>query len=199
MKKLLLSSLCALAASLTLMAQVPTVPSAPNVNKGKYTDYTIQEKGFWWGGELLTGVLFSPWSYSKSIYAPLQAQVVLGYRFNEFIQIGGGIGFRYYFNDDIAHDGFNTSIGIPLFVDARGLIISGQSRTVVPCWSFDLGYTIGDGMMASPMIGLRFGSGERHHFIAGLAYLAQMALVETDFGPYNRMMHGITLKLAYEF
>lgn len=199
MKKLLLSSLCALAASLTLMAQVPTVPSAPNVNKGKYTDYTIQEKGFWWGGELLTGVLASP----RSVYGPLQAQVVAGYRFNEFFQLGGGVGIRYYLNNN-PYRANKSGVAIPLFVDLRGLIISGQSRTVVPCWSADLGFTVFDGFMFSPMIGLRIGSGERHHFIAGIAYLGQQTILDVEgFGdPLDfryGFMNGVMLKLAYEF
>ena len=197
MKKVILTSLCVLLGSLSLLAQVPTVPQAPNVHKkSNYTDCTLQENGFWWGGEVLGGVL----AHSRSLYGPLQAQVVAGYRFNEFIQIGGGVGVRYYLNDD-RYRFSKSRVSVPIFVDARGLIISGQSRTVVPCWSMDLGWAIGDGFMASPMIGLRIGSGIRHHFIVGLAYLGQQTWLYDDYYDVARVgfMNGVMLKLAYEF
>lgn len=197
MKKIILTSICALLGSVALFAQVPTVPQAPNVNRNsKYTDYTIQEKGFWWGGEVLSGVLAHP----RGIYGPLQAQLVAGYRFNEFFQLGAGVGVRYYLNSDGARYS-RSNVSVPIFLDLRGLIISGESRTVVPCWSMDLGWAIGDGFMASPMIGLRIGSGIRHHFIVGIAYLGQQTKLyndlRTDF--HFGFMNGAMLKLAYEF
>lgn len=192
MKKLLITSLCALLGSLAVFAQVPTIPSAPSVNKGKYTDYTIQERGFWWGGELLGGALAN-----ETVYAPIQAQVIAGYRFNEFFQLGGGVGVRYYFNN--TYRASRSGVAVPLFLDLRGVIISGDSRFVVPCWSMDVGYVFNDGIMFSPMIGLRFGDEERHHFILGIAYMGQHTTFSFDDYKIKGFLHGAMLKLAYEF
>jgi opacity protein-like surface antigen len=193
MKKFLITSLCALLGSLAVFAQVPTTPSVPSVNKGKYTDYTIQESGFWWGGELLGGVLAN----ELSVYGPIQAQVIAGYRFNEFFQLGGGVGVRYYINN--LYRKSRSGIAVPLFLDLRGLMISGEYRSVVPCWSLDVGYTFNDGVMFSPMIGLRFGDEERHHFILGIAYMGQHSVFNVEGILLKGFLHGAMLKLAYEF
>ena len=192
--------------------QVPLPPAAP---KSPYKDYTIQKSGFWWGGEVISGAAlnFDPADNIKPV-VPLQADVVLGYRFNEFIQVGGGFGFRYYFMNPnaraeyIVKDNKDKTIApfsVPIFVDARGVMISGRSRDIVPCWSFDVGYAINDGFMVAPMVGLRFGYNERHHFILGLTYMAQQTILKHE--PVQRedaswkpgFLHILGLKLAYEF
>jgi len=193
MKKLLLTSLCALLGSLALFAQVPTVPSEPSVHKRNYTDFTIQERGFWWGGEVLGGVLAN----QLSVYGPIQAQVLAGYRFNEFFQLGGGVGVRYYINN--TYRASRSGVAVPLFLDLRGVMISGDSRFVVPCWSLDVGYAFNDGVMFSPMIGLRFGDEVRHHFILGIAYVGQESLFNVEGIMLRGFLHGALLKLAYEF
>ena len=190
MKRILLASLCALLGSLTLFARVQ---SAPPYSFDNYSDDSIQEKGFWWGAELLGGVLAN----DLSVYGPLQAQLVAGYRFGDLFQIGGGAGVRYYVNNP--YRASRSGIAVPLFLDLRGLMISGESRMVVPCWSLDVGYTFFDGFMFSPLIGLRIGDDERHHFIAGISYLGQLTKLKVEGIDMDGFLNGLMIKLAYEF
>lgn len=188
MKKILLSSLCALLGSLAVFAGGRTAPS--------YfldADDNFEDRGFWWGGEVLAGAIAN----ELAVYAPIQAQVIAGYRFNEFFQIGAGVGVRYYATN--AYRASRSGIAIPLFLDLRGAILSGDSRFVVPCWSLDFGYTFYDGLMLSPMIGLRLGESERHHFIVGIAYLGQRSNFNVEGIALNGILHGAVLKLAYQF
>ena len=145
----------------------------PYVDNGKpYVDYIALDKGFWAAVEVGSGVnIHITNDYKSSI--PTELTFTGGYRYSKFFQIGAGIGVRYYFSGDdrvcVRNRKPKTDIKVafPLFVNARGLIIDDRSRSTVPYWSANLGYTINDGFYFSPSIGLRMGSLNRNHFLIG--------------------------------
>ncbi len=138
-----------------------TVPETPK--RPKYKDYETAEKGYWtavefWGGG---AVDFG----GKPNMCNIDIHWINGYRFNEWIRIGVGLGFRYYLGDLDYKIGDNTypepisgkygwekpgkqnetqggsQWALPLYLDLRGNIMSMATRLCVPYWSFDAGYT----------------------------------------------------------
>ena len=186
--------------------QLEAWPKAP---KSRYKDLSDQSKGFWAGVDLMFGANVEH-EFGISGSMPLDLQVTFGYRFNEYLQVGAGAGFRYYFNNDQARAYVNSEgkyedygWSFPVYGQLRGLFFSGQSRTTVPFWQMSVGHTFNDGFMLSPALGLRFGSTERNHFTLGLHYTAQWTWLRTnleggpsrEFGP----MHLLQLRLGYQF
>ena len=138
-----------------------TVPETPK--RPKYKDYETAEKGYWtavefWGGG---AVDFG----GKPNMCNVDIHWINGYRFNEWIRVGVGLGFRYYLGDLNYKSGGvdypepisskyswtnpnnqketqgGNQWAIPLYLDLRGNIMSMATRLCVPYWSFDAGYT----------------------------------------------------------
>jgi len=138
------------------------VPATPK--RAAYKDYESQQKGWWCALELTAGASedldYNPHFYNAEL------SFVNGYRFNQFIAIGIGLGYRYYIPSEKEeyrkYDGHNglyeiknqhyeqtkngvtyngTPWSIPLFFNMRGNLVSNDTRRCVPYWSLDLGYT----------------------------------------------------------
>lgn len=175
----------------------PNLPSEKNTNS--YKDYSFYDKGFWCAVELQGGYSCNIDSYNVALS---ELDIVGGYRFNEYFRAGLGLGVRYYFNNEKVRYS-DIKWAFPIFANVRGNIISGESRTVVPYYSVDLGGTIRDGFMFRPTIGLRIGE-SRSAFLVGLSYMGQTlksykAGKDNTIVPDYEYTSFVTLKLGYEF
>ncbi len=186
-----------------VLGKDPVVPTAPaGSSASAYRDYSLVNTGFWWGADLSGGISLREHVRNISF---VELDAVAGYRFNEFIRIGAGIGIRDYIGRQYEVRARNTHLSYPIFATARGNIIVNDYRTVVPYWSVDCGAAIQDGFMFRPTLGVRIGSEKRHSFILGLSYLNQRLLVgryTTDANAKKDKFKNISflsLRLGYEF
>lgn len=199
-KKILIA--CALAAGSALLCQaqenqVNRLPEVDNRNAQKV--YTENETGFWCSAEAVG-------AYScrlfNSNFSLAEVDFTGGYRFNEYLRVGIGIGGRYYFdNSKVRYT--SSEWAFPLYANVRGNFIPTQYRSVVPFYSFDLGGTIRDGFMMRPTVGIRVGQ-ERHAFLLGVGYTGQdlKSFEINDMGhkvSKRKFVSFVTLKLGYEF
>lgn len=190
MKNLFLSLLFAiLAISANAQYRNVKLPDAPK--QTNYKNYEAEEKGFWCAVEAEGGS-------SVMAHEPNMQYVNLswtgGYRLNEFLRFGAGLGVRYYVNNA---DVRNTDIkfGVPIFANVRGNFISAYDRDGVPFWSLNLGGITNEGFFASPTFGYSFG-GLRNNFQIGVYYTI------TSFKNCNNVSMAYSyfgLKLGYEF
>ncbi len=166
-----------------------TLPELPK--RAKSVDYSMKETGYWIAAEF-SGA-FATNSHHQS--AVLQLGIINGYRFSEFLKIGIGVTPRYYFNAIPDFCGKNGKpFSLPIYLDIRGNITPQADAMFAFCWSTDLGYSINEGIYASPCIGIRAG-GIRHNFLANLYYTFQGHNVINSTEP----IHLIGLRLGYEF
>lgn len=160
-------------------------------SRNRYVDYLDRSAGYWCAAEFSAG---SSLQFDRSNLAPLNLSFVNGYQFNEFLKMGMGIGVRYYINNDEIRRS-HIAWAFPIFANVRGNIISQESRSIVPYWSFDLGGAVRDGVYVSPTIGARFGI-HRSSLLLGLSYVGQqMNLQEKE----DAFVNMITVKIGYEF
>lgn len=196
----LLAGLMLATGSLFATAQINHVNRLPEVD-GKaqqYNEYTDNHTGFWIAGEASTAYscrLFN----SNFGYTELNA--VGGYRFNDYLRLGIGIGARYYFDNNKVRTDL-SEWAFPVFFNIRGNFIPSNYRNVVPYYSLDVGGTIRDGFMVRPTVGLRVGR-ERSAFLVGLGYVGQnlttWQVSDARAGENTKFVSFITLKLGYEF
>lgn len=163
------------------------MPKAENTNK--YVDYSQLDKGFFIAPE----VQASYSCLSENNMIGVELGVVGGYRFNEYLRVGLGLGARYYINDNVRYQ--NSLWAMPIYANIRGNIISMEHRHIIPYYSFDIGATIGDGFFFRPTIGLRFGE-PRSAFLLGVTYWCQN--IKFNSGR-NKLTSFFGLKLGYEF
>lgn len=172
-----------------------TLPQKPH--RATYTDYRQNEKGFWCAAE---------WEGGSSVMVEhrnmqsVQLAYTAGYRFNEFIKVGAGLGGRYYVNNNKECRGEASAWTLPIFVNARGNFISQTDRSVVPYWSVCVGGIVGDGAFLSPSVGLRIGE-PRNSWLLGISYclnhINTSQLVSTD--KKVSTSHALQLHIGYEF
>lgn len=117
-----------------------------------------------------------------------------GYRFNQYMKMGVGIGVLYYPNNSNVRDP-KTHLAMPLFVNARGNILSDEIRRVVPYWSVNVGATMPDGFFLTPGVGLRMGE-QRSAFLVGINYTFRHLKAQPE---RTEDYSGVMLKLGYEF
>ena len=156
-----------------------TLPEEPK--RAKYIDFPSLDKGFWFAAQVTPAFFFTGAGFG------IHGELIAGYRIGEFIKIGAGI----------APGITGSSFNMPIFLDARGNIISQESRMAVPYWNVDIGYSVGQvfkGFYASPTVGVRIGM-PRNDFLAGLTYMMQIVPAI----PNSIVVHGIGLKLGFEF
>lgn len=179
----------------------------PKNNSAAYVDYFSVEKGFWGAVEVGAGANIHITSDYQSSY---MADITFtgGYRVNKFFQFGLGAGVRRYFSGNdrvyVSDKEMNPSIKLafPVFFNVRGLVMDNLSRTAVPYWSANIGYTIFDGFYFAPSVGIRIGSTERHHILVGVGYALQHvnAYDLDDMTDYRRLaLNAATLKIGYQF
>lgn len=167
-----------------------TLPERPK-GRTHYTDYSTKENGYWTTVELNVS---STTMFNRKNMQPMNVSWINGYRFNEFLKAGIGFGSKYFIRNDKMR---LSSIPwtFPIFLDMRGNIMSQQDRGAVPYWSVDIGGEIRGGFLFSPSLGYRFGA-SRSSFLIGISY----TLSQYDtWRKSNESIHGMSLKLGYEF
>lgn len=174
------------------MAQENVVKRLPEKPKRSgYRDYGTEDKGYWIAIEAFGGSMAD---VGRRCIPFAGASIVNGYRFNEFLRIGIGLGTKYYIsNDDVRTSSIPWSF--PLYADVRGNIISQNDRTIVPYWSIDIGAEVRNGVYFSPTFGARIGEA-RSSFIIGVSY--QMVPMDT-WRDKSELRNMFALKLGYEF
>lgn len=122
------------------------------------------------------------------------AEFTNGYRFDQWLKVGAGIGVMYYPNNNNVRDTRNH-LSMPLFINARGNMLSEEIRRTVPYWSVNVGTSIPDGFFLTPTVGLRVGE-KRSAFLLGVSYtLRHLKTCSGSMTNYS----GTMLKLGYEF
>lgn len=189
------------ALSLNIAAQNDVrLPQRPN--RPSYQKHELKESGFWCTLEVAGG---STVTVNKDNMQPVELSYTAGYRINEFLKVGAGVGGMMYVNggDDCRNSSSDWTF--PIFAHLRGNIISGVDRDFVPFYSFSIGGAIRDGFFMQPSLGLRFGS-ERSSFTLALSYQLR-DVAEWDKKAENLGLHAATpsmrsmllLRLGYEF
>ena len=131
--------------------------------------------GFWISAEGIGGYSCHLSGHNMGL---AEIDITAGYRFNEYIKVGVGIGMRYYIDQkDLRR--YSSPLGMPLFIAARGNMIRGKYHKTVPYWGFEFGGSLRDGIMFRPTVGLHIGE-PRGAFILGLSYMGQnIAMLNT--------------------
>lgn len=170
-----------------------SMPKDAAKSTASYTDYGDMDSGFWFSTEI--GEALSC-NIKGGNYTFTELDAIGGYRFNEFLRLGIGIGARYYNNN--GHRFSSISWGMPIYGTVRGNIIPGEYRNVVPYYSVDMGASIRDGFMFRPGIGMRIGQ-KRNAFIASLSYLGQNIISTENNARKNKFTSFVMLRIGYEF
>lgn len=185
-----------LAGVLSFNTQENTVLRLPEVDNSELQKtYTDNNRGFWIAAE--AGGAYSC-RINHSNFTATEITVTGGYRFNEYLRVGVGVGGRYYINNDkVRHDHIDWAF--PIFANVRGNIIPTCYRNMVPYYSFDIGGTVRDGFMIRPAVGIRVGQ-PRNAFILSLGYMLQMSEVNvSDLNGKDKAISFVSLRLGYEF
>ena len=165
------------------------LPESPKMTN--YKDYETENSGFWCSLDIEGGS--SVMSHSTNMqYSGFSWTA--GYRFNEFLRLGAGLGFRYYVNNADVRESKNK-YGFPVYANIRGNFISAYDRDGVPFWSFNVGGITDEGFFANPTIGYSFG-GLRNSFQIGISYT--ITHFKNNEGS-KRFYNYFGLKLGYEF
>lgn len=188
MKKYLLLFLLA-SATQWIMAQERHIimPDSPNISH----NIAEQDNGYWCSIEVNGG---STLMENHRNVALVNAEFTNGYRFNQWIKVGVGIGVMYYPNNNSVRDTKNH-LSMPLYINFRGNMLSGEIRRTVPYWSINIGTSIPDGFFFTPTVGLRVGE-KRSAFLVGVSYtLRHLKTCPGGMTNYS----GAMVKLGYEF
>ena len=132
---------------------------------------------------------------NKKNVAMLGASYVGGYRFNQYLKVGAGLGILYYPNNSNVRDTKNH-LAMPLFLNIRGNMLSDEIRRTIPYWSVNIGTTLPDGFFMTPTVGLRIGE-KRNAFLVGVSYTIRHLKTAPSYSTDN--YSGVLLKLGYEF
>ena len=155
--------------------------------------YNIAEKdnSYWCAIEAIGG---STVMDNMKNVAMVAATFSNGYRFNQYVKVGAGLGVLYYPNNKNVRQR-DSQFSIPLFLNVRGNMLSDETRRTVPFWSANLGTSIPDGFFFTPAVGLRIGE-KRSAFLISVAYTIR----HMDSYPENANYYsGALIKLGYEF
>ena len=86
-------------------------------------------------------------------------------------------------------------MSVPLFINARGNIISQKPRMCVPFWNADIGYAIFDNFFFDAGIGFKVGT-KRNNFVMSANFMGQVV----HYDPGNTCFgNSILFKIGYEF
>lgn len=189
--RIIVSLLLLLMSTISINAQYRDVkmPEAPK--KSNYRNYSMENSGFWCAVDAEGGT--SIMVNSKNMQYTALA-FTGGYRINEFLRLGAGVGVRYYVGNAEIRDTDNK-FGVPIFANVRGNFISSYDRDGVPFWSVNVGGITNEGFFTSPTIGYSFG-GLRNNFQIGISYtITSFRNCEKKNVAYSYF----GLKLGYEF
>lgn len=191
MRKLLLLLIMLMTGVTCSLAQYRDVTMPETPKQAGYKNYQAENTGFWCAFE-------ADGASSVMVHSPNMQFVGLtftgGYRINEFLRIGAGLGGRMYVNNADVRDTDNK-FGVPIFANARGNFISAYDRDGVPFWSLNVGYVTNENVFASPTVGYSFG-GIRNNFLIGVSYFISGF---KDCNKKNQAYSYFGLKLGYEF
>ena len=191
MKRNIVIGLFAMLTTMPALAQYRDVKLPEKPKQTGYRDYENQDYGFWFATEVEGGSTLKGDGLSMQF---ADAAVTAGYRFNQFLKVGVGVGGRYYFNNGEVR-GEDSKWGVPVFANVRGNIISAYDRGAVPFWSVRLGTIINEGLYFSPSVGYSFG-GMHNNFQLSVAYV----LTNPKYFTLERQTtSAFTLRLGYEF
>ena len=162
----------------------------PEKAKGNYNIAEV-DNGYWCAIEAGGG---STTMEDMKNVAMVAASFTNGYRFNQYLKVGAGIGVMYYPNSKNVRNSAGH-LSVPIFLNFRGNILSDDTRMTVPFWSANVGTSVSDGAFFTPAVGLRIGE-KRSAFLLSIAY----TLRHLDSYPENVSNYsGALLKLGYEF
>lgn len=189
MKRIFILVACTLIILFTGSAQnrIIKMPELP----GKSFNIAEMEKGYWCSIEINSGATLME---GHKNLAFVNVEYTNGYRFSQWLKVGAGLGVTYYVgNNDIRNTDKNLSM--PLFVNARGNLLTESIRYAVPFWAVNIGTSLPDGFFFAPTIGLRFGE-PRSAFLLGLSYSLRHLKTDPCCIDYYS---GAMIKLGYEF
>lgn len=190
MKKFVLFAFM-LSLTMTVSAQYRDVKLPDQPKQKNYKDRTFEDSGFWFAVEAEGGS--SIMSDKKNTqYVGLTGTA--GYRLNEYLRFGAGVGGRFYVHNAWVR-GTDNKFSVPIFANVRGNFISAYDRDGVPFWSVNIGGITNEGFFFSPTIGYSFG-GLRNNFLIGVNYT--MTNIKYDGGG-SVAYSFFGLKLGYEF
>ena len=191
MKKTLML-LLAITVSSMVMAQYRDVKLPPESPRSRYYDSDRADKGFWSAAEFLGG---STVSTEYPCAQHLQLTWTVGYRFNQYIRIGAGLGGKVYVHNGSKLRAAESNWAVPFFFNARGNFMAQEDRGYSPYWSMNVGYVVKDGFFMSPTLGIRFGA-KRSDFLLGVTYSLNRIDNLNVVGTYA---HSLMLTLGYEY
>lgn len=191
MLKRCLLFLVMLAMVTSVSAQYRDVKLPEKTKQQNYRDYDDENNGFWCAIDVegASSVMVN----SRNMQFANLAWTG-GYRLNEYLRVGAGLGVRYYMNNADVRDTDNK-FGIPIFANLRGNFVSAYERDGVPFWSVNIGGITNEGFFASPTFGYSFG-GLRNNFQVGISYTI------TSFKNYKKTDTAYSyfgVKVGYEF
>lgn len=190
MKKAMLMMLLAVC-TCTIQAQQREVKLPPKPQQHGYRDYSTQDKGFWCAVEVDGGSSIMVGSRNMQY---VNLTYTAGYRLNEYLRVGAGLGGRVYVNNEEVRNS-SSRFCMPLYANLRGNFISSQERDGVPFWSVSVGGITQEGFFASPAVGYSFG-GLRHNFQIGISYTVSSL---ENYQKKNKTFSYFGLRLGYEF
>jgi len=177
----------ALAGTVLAQERVIRMPEAPAAK----LNIAEADNGFWCVIEAGGGsTLMEGW---RNV-AMLGLSYTGGYRLNQYLKVGAGLGILYYPNGENVRS-TSRKLAMPIFLNLRGNILSDEYRQTVPFWSVNVGTTMPDGFFMTPSVGLRFGE-KRNAFLVSLGYtLRHLKTVSAHGSNYS----GALVKIGYEF
>lgn len=181
---------CLLLCPFVTYAQEVILPQKPE--REIYKDYEELSTGFWCSLEGSTGssIIFNEKNLQFGSFI-----VTGGFRFSEYLRIGVGTGGRFYYNNNNPLRMSKNKWAMPVLINARGNLISQNSRLLVPYWSLNLGTVIRDGVFVQPTIGYRLGQ-HRDSWLIGISYyLSHLKVASTR----NSTINMISINIGYEF
>lgn len=157
------------------------------------------DRGFWFAVEASMG--YTCRTGGDNVGMP-EIDLAAGYRINQYIKPGIGIGARYFINNSNIRRS-SRKWDWPIYATIRGNLIDETYRDIVPYYNFDIGGAIQDGFMVRPTIGVRFGT-PRSAFTLGLSYVGQSFASckvnkDNDLVKANKFYSAVALRVGYEF
>lgn len=149
------------------------------------------DKGYWCSVEAAGG---STLMEGRKNVAMAEVSFTNGYRFSEFFKVGVGIGALYYINNSNVRCS-SRHLAMPLYLNARGNMLTDAIRGCVPYWSVDAGAVFPDGLFLAPTVGLRVGD-KRSAFLVGIGYSIRQ--IDAKRGA-DTGYSGASLRIGYEF
>lgn len=174
-----------------LLAQSRQIIMPEESQEKGFANLAEQNQGYWCGIDAEFG---STLMENKKNVVSVGVNFTNGYRFNEYLKVGIGLGVLYYVNSDNVR-ARESHLAMPLFVNLHGNMVTEEIRRTVPYWSVNVGTAMPDGFFFNPQVGLRIGE-KRSAFCIGIGYvLRKFDSLSQNTSSYS----GASLKIGYEF